>query len=199
MKIFINLIFLFTLCIIVISCKTESGYLKIQEASLKDSVVKSEIVKLINGRIKTDSTFSKGYGYVTVDFYALHKRDTLAHYLITPSVYKHDMDSHFPPYYTFINKKPVLIYDLDLTEHLETKYTSSSKKKIIKLTEKFIDPLETKEDEKGAKEFVKAYEEQFGVKGNWRNMKSNASYMGASTEIYLLRDGKYIINYNVNP
>ena len=201
MRTFFNISLITAICTLAIGCSVQSGYLKIQETKLKDSVVRREIVKLVETRAYLDSTFRRGYGYITVGFYTMRKGDTLAHYMLSPSVLRHDEGMHFPPYYTFIDQKLVLVYDLILSDYVEVKYSHSSKKKLIKLIDKFIDPLQRKEEKESSKEFRKALEEQYGTKSSGSGRKDELVhlYYGASTEIYVLRNGKYIINYNVNP
>ena len=201
MRFIYYILFIVTVVLSPVYSYAQSRYLKIQETHLKDSVIRQEIVKLVEARAGADSIFNRGYGYITVDYQVLHNRDTLCRYLLSPNIRRLEKNDYFPPYYTFVNKKLVLLYHLDLSNYLSLDYDLTSRKKLIKLIERFIDPVQKKEEEKIIKDFREAIDKQQGTKPgkNGKNDRVDFIYYGTSTEIFLLKNGNYIVNNNINP
>ncbi|MCD8741228.1 hypothetical protein LT679_11495 [Mucilaginibacter roseus] len=167
---------------------------------MTDSVVKQEIEKLIDTRVKLDSAFKRGYGYIIVDYSTALKDNMSARYLLTPAIQELDEDSMLPPFYTFVNKKLVLIYDSGLKKYINLHYNRTSRKKILGLIAKSIDPEQKRQSKEIINDFIEAKKRQ-GMPATKKIKNSDLTliYWGFTTSIYISNTGEYLINYNINP
>ncbi len=188
-------LFLTASCLIFTSCKVQQGYLKIQETALQDIIVKQEIIKMIDSHSKSDSIFEKGYGYINLEIEMGFRGDTVARYSMVPAIQPLYEDNYFPPFYTFVSNKLVLLYNSQLSKYLTLRYDRASKNRLIKIIKDCTDPNQKKETEAVIKDLIKG-KERLGLPASKKNedYRIGFDYWGPSTEIYVLRNGKYIIN-----
>jgi hypothetical protein len=197
-------IVLFTVIIAFLlgGCRTQSGLINIQEASIKDSVVMRELIKLIEERERVDSSFARGYGYFDVEYISLHGGTAYAKYLISPNEREWDEDDEFPPFYTFVNERLVLLHSGDLQTSLKFRYNRTSKKKLSKMINERIDPAQKKASRLARDDFYQAMGHKAPKKFKKSELPGGMYAYGTTTIVYISWDGRkdnYEILYNQNP
>lgn len=141
----------------------KSTGIDIQYITLKDSVLIREVENLImyeenrtiekghaDDKVYTENLFKKGIGYIEVRMEKYHSGspnfladgDTLYKYYIDPSWYslkENDSDALYPPFYTYIGGKIVMLHFpiIEKVGHLQ--YTSRSKKELRRRLEKYLE------------------------------------------------------------
>lgn len=137
----------------------------IQYIEVQDSVLVQEVKKLIayeenreirkpkpGEKVYSENLFKKGLGYIEVhmeSFYSDPNRvndgDTLYSYFIDPSwhVFRDDtLDSVYPPFYTYIGGRIVLLYFPILRQVADIRYSKKSKKAFRKKIDKYLEKPE---------------------------------------------------------
>ncbi len=138
-------------------CNSDSsdGIADIKYIGIKNTILKQEIQKYIRELDSSYSVFKKGFGYIVVQDIEFNssttyigrtweesKKDTIAKFTLIPGSYLLKLkpvffDSFcancFPPFYSFIDGRLVLIEDPDLNWINDRKYTRRSKENLVKL------------------------------------------------------------------
>jgi len=147
MKIFIIFFILFfSISLPSFPQETEIQYLKI-----KDSTIINNARKFIeeNKTVPELQFLKKGKGYLIIDYRDYFKGDTIGSYSIQESINPTFNASNtksirfFPIYYSFIDKRPVLIYLSSPRVVGELRLSEKSIKKIKDLIEPFLEPKQT--------------------------------------------------------
>lgn len=143
--------------------------LKIQYIEIKDPFIIKEIEKLIleevnrerdttTNKVYTENLFKNGLGYINLTINSNFKGDTICRYYISPSlvsIKEEQADDVYPPFYTNIGGRLILIYSSELEFLSNGSYTEKSKKMLRKKLEPFLERVKdvTFYDMQGKKAF----------------------------------------------
>ena len=165
----------------------------IQEISIMDTVLLTEITKMVQEQVESNSEsvsqmwFQKGFGYITLSVDSYPKGDTVLRYQIVPDqspIYDLADDSAFPNYYALYNNRPILVYyPRSIKEAFGIKFSRKSKVRFLKQLDKMLPKPEKQigKNEKGEVVFrIDDFREQHIT-------------FGLHKTIYLMADGSYII------
>lgn len=101
-----------------------------------------------NVKAFTENFFKKGFGYVRLYIEGnlqgtfFHEGDTLARYYISPSlvsIKKEAADTVYPPFYSYVGGRLVLVYMPILDNVTDLNFSEKSKKKLRKRVDAFLE------------------------------------------------------------
>jgi len=126
-------------------CQTKEEFTDIPYVKISDSVLISNIDKIIDLQVNSSDTsnlFKKGFGYVSLLVFKYpNNKDTSIIYYINTELFgfkKETSDWSYSDYYSYVNNKLVLVTIGPLRSFAETKHSEKSKKLIRKLVDKCL-------------------------------------------------------------
>jgi hypothetical protein len=159
------LLFLFYLLVgLQLSYGQEKPYTDISYLKLTDSALINGINKVVSQEENNpdDSLFKKGFGYIRVSVKQYPKNDTVIVYYIAPelsTIKKSSLEQAYPDYYSFVNRRLVLITINALDAFTSREFSEKSKKNIRDLVDKCLEKTQkiTFYDENNKKAFTDKY------------------------------------------
>lgn len=137
------------------SAVSQSSYpISIQSITIKDTILIKEVEKLIQeevnremdttttNKVFADNFFKKGLGYVRLYIEGNLAGDTLFRYYIAASLIslkEGAEDATYPPFYTYIGGRLVLVYMPILENVAALNYSSKSKRELRKRVDAFLE------------------------------------------------------------
>ncbi|MCC9135236.1 hypothetical protein ACFSKU_12115 [Pontibacter silvestris] len=128
--------------------------MEIQYITIKDTFLVKEMEKLIQDEVNrepdttttdkvfTENFFAKGLGYVRLYAGGNLEGDTLTRYYIAPSlvsIKKEAADYVYPPFYSYVGGRLVLVYVPVLENVTKFNFSKKSKKKLRKRVDAFLE------------------------------------------------------------
>lgn len=109
--------------------------LEIQNVSIKDTFLVQQIGRLVNDLEKTDSLFGQGKGYLRVHTIMPADSGSTYGFHIFPAGGRLDRERNeaFPPYFTEISNRLVLLYLDDFSRTVSPDFSKKSKRRLLKL------------------------------------------------------------------
>ena len=118
----------------------------IQKITLKDSVIISNVISMIEELNHSDSLFRIGLGYFILRPYRPYmNKDIIQQYYLTYNFYslkEDDTEYAYPPFYTVIQNKLVFVDPYALKKMTCYRFSEKSKKKLRKVQERFLPKTE---------------------------------------------------------
>jgi len=121
----------------------------ISQISIIDTALANNIHYVIKKETDTNvsgSLFKEGYGYICVYLQKFSYGDTIREYRITPrlsDIKERAPDKFYPDYYTYLDKRLVLIFVNAINEFADRKFSKKSKNNVRKLIDNTLEPTKT--------------------------------------------------------